>query len=145
MGDKIILLVEDNAEDEELTLLALRLARVTNEIAVTRDGSEALDFLFCSGRYEARDLSRQPAVVLLDIKLPKLNGLEVLRRIRTDARTRHIPVVMLTSSSEEEDIFQSYASGANSYVRKPIEFSQFADAVAQLGRYWTVLNEHPGH
>jgi CheY-like chemotaxis protein len=145
MVDRLILLVEDNAEDEELTVLALRQAKVRDEIAVTRDGSEALDFLFCSGRYRERDLGRQPAVILLDIKLPKLNGLEVLRRIRTDERTRYIPVVILTSSSQEEDMLQSYAGGANSYVRKPIGFSQFADAVAQLGRYWTLLNEHPGH
>ena len=143
MADKLILLVEDNEEDEELTLLALRMAHVNNEIAVTRDGSEALEFLFCSGKYQERD-ARQPAVVLLDIKLPKLSGLEVLRRIRTDDRTRLIPVVMLTSSSEEGDVSKSYAYGANSYVRKPIEFSQFSDAVSQLGRYWILLNEQTG-
>jgi two-component system response regulator len=143
MGEKIILLVEDNEEDEELTVRALRQAQVSNEIAITRDGSEALEFLFCEGRYRERDPAKQPAVILLDLKLPKLNGIDVLKRIRADERTRYIPVVILTSSSEEDDMLQSYASGANSYVRKPIVFSQFANAVAQLGLYWMLLNENP--
>lgn len=143
MSDRIILLVEDNEEDEELAIRALRQAQVSNEIAITRDGKEALEFLFCEGEYQNRDIEKQPAVVLLDLKLPKLNGIDVLKRIRADDRTRYIPVVVLTSSSEEDDILQSYASGANSYVRKPIVFSQFADAVAQLGLYWMLLNENP--
>jgi two-component system response regulator len=141
MTDKMILLVEDNPDDEELTLRALRKSKLTNEIAVTRDGSEALDFLFCEGQYADRDPAHMPAVVLLDLKLPKLNGLDVLRRIRADERTKLIPVVILTSSSEDEDMINSYTSGANSYVRKPVAFSQFADAVSELGLYWTLLNE----
>lgn len=143
MADKMILLVEDNPDDEELTLRALRKSKLTNEIAVTRDGSEALEFLFCEGQYADRDPSQMPAVVLLDLKLPKLNGLDVLRRIRADERTKLIPVVILTSSSEDEDMINSYTSGANSYVRKPVAFSQFADAVSELGLYWMLINEGP--
>lgn len=143
MTDKMILLVEDNPDDEELTLRALRKSKLTNEIAVTRDGSEALEFLFCEGQYADRDPSVIPAVVLLDLKLPKLSGLEVLQRIRADERTKLVPVVILTSSSEDEDMINSYAFGANSYVRKPVAFSQFADAVSELGLYWMLLNERP--
>lgn len=143
MADKMILLVEDNPDDEELTLRALRKSKLTNEIAVTRDGSEALEFLFCEGQYADRNPSVMPAVVLLDLKLPKLNGLDVLRRIRADERTKLIPVVILTSSSEDEDMINSYTSGANSYVRKPVAFSQFADAVSDLGLYWMLINEGP--
>lgn len=143
MSEKMILLVEDNPDDEELTIRALRQARIANEIVVARDGSEALDFMFGKGKYERRDLGRMPAVVLLDLKLPKLSGLDVLQRLRADARSKLIPVVVLTSSSEEEDMLRSYQSGANSYVRKPVEFGSFANAVSQLGLYWVLLNEPP--
>ena len=141
--DKDILLVEDNPDDEELTMRALRNGKIANEIVVARDGSAALDFMFGHGEHAGRDLTRMPAVVLLDIKLPKLSGLEVLERLRADERTRLVPVVMLTSSSEDEDKLKSYRLGANSYVRKPVEFGAFAHAVAQLGLYWVLLNETP--
>jgi two-component system, response regulator len=143
MAEKMILLVEDNPDDEELTTRALRQAKIANEIVVARDGSEAVEFLFGQGRHAGRDLSHMPAVILLDLKLPKLSGLEVLQRLRADERTRLIPVVVLTSSSEEEDMLKSYQWGANSYVRKPVEFGDFANAVAQLGVYWMLLNEPP--
>lgn len=143
MAEKTILLVEDNPDDEELTLRALRQAKVANEVVVARDGIEALDYLFGKGRYEGRDLAHQPTVILLDLKLPKLSGLDVLQRLRADARTRLVPVVVLTSSSEDEDMLKSYASGANSYVRKPVEFGAFAHAVSQLGVYWLLLNQPP--
>ena len=143
MAEKTILLVEDNPDDEELTLRALRQAKVANEVIVARDGIEALDYLFGKGKFEGRDPAQWPAVVLLDLKLPKLNGLEVLQRMRADPLTKLIPVVILTSSSEDEDKLKSYASGANSYVRKPVEFSSFANAVAQLGVYWLLLNQGP--
>jgi CheY-like chemotaxis protein len=141
MSEKIILLVEDNPDDEELTTRALRKANIANEIVVTRDGKEAIDFLFGQGAYEGRDLSRMPAVILLDLKLPKLSGLDVLRRLRSDARTKLIPTVVLTSSSEDEDMLKSYESGANSYVRKPVEFGSFVNAVSQLGVYWLLINQ----
>lgn len=144
--DTMILLVEDNPDDEALTLRALRKANVGNDVCVVRDGVEALDFLFGSGGYAKRDTSLTPQVVLLDLKLPKINGLEVLRRIRADERTRLLPVVILTSSDEEKDRIAGYALGANSYVRKPVDFAQFAEAVRQLGLYWLVLNQPPpGH
>ena len=143
MSNKLIMLVEDNPDDEELTLRALRQSKIANEIAVTRDGSEALDFLFGKGKYEGRDLSRLPAVILLDLKLPKLSGLDVLQRLRAEPTTKLIPVVVLTSSSEDEDMLRSYQSGANSYVRKPVEFRAFADSVTQLGLYWMLLNQPP--
>ena len=143
MKDRIILLVEDNPDDEELTLRALRQGNVANEVAVARDGSEALDFLFCTGSHAGRDAAQMPTVVLLDLKLPKLGGIDVLKRMRADRRTKLIPVVVLTSSSEEEDMVRSYESGANSYVRKPVEFAAFATAVAQLGVYWMLLNQAP--
>ena len=143
MADKVILVVEDNPDDEEFTLRALNRAKVTNEIVVTRDGSEALDWLFATGKYAGRDTSASPAVVLLDLKLPKLSGIDVLKRMRAEESTRYTPVVVLTSSSEDEDMLRSYASGANSYVRKPVEFADFANAVAQLGIYWMLLNEPP--
>ena len=139
--DTMILLVEDNPDDEALTLRALRKANVGNEVVVVRDGVEALDFLF--GSAGGRPASPTPHVVLLDLKLPKVDGLEVLRRIRADERTRLLPVVILTSSDEEQDRISGYALGANSYVRKPVEFAQFADAVRQLGLYWLVLNQPP--
>jgi two-component system, response regulator len=141
MSEKLIMVVEDNPDDEELTLRALRLGKIAGEIVVTRDGSEALDYLFCTGKYQGRDASRMPSVILLDLKLPKLSGLDVLQRMRADPRTRFIPVVVLTSSSEDEDMLRSYELGANSYVRKPVEFSAFATAVGQLGIYWLLLNE----
>jgi len=141
--EKIIMLVEDNPDDEELTLRALRKANIANEVFVARDGTEALDFLFSTGRYSERRPLPMPAVVLLDLKLPKLNGIDVLKRMRADPRTQLIPVVVLTSSSEDEDMLKSYQSGANSYVRKPVEFSSFANAVTQLGMYWMLLNQVP--
>lgn len=141
MAEKMILLVEDNPDDEELTLRALKQSRIANEIVVARDGREALDFLHGKGKYEGRDLERKPAVVLLDLKLPKIGGLEVLERMRADPASKLIPVVVLTSSSEDEDMLKSYRLGANSYVRKPVEFGAFANAVTQLGLYWMLLNE----
>lgn len=143
MKSKIILLVEDNPDDEELTLLALKESNILNEVVVARDGVEALDYLFAAGRYENRDPRRSPQLVLLDLKLPKLDGLEVLRRLRADPRTELLPVVILTSSGEEEDVIASYRSGANGYVRKPVEFHRFADAIKHVGLYWLVLNETP--
>ena len=141
--EKTILLVEDNPNDEELTLRALRKASIANEVFVARDGQEALDFLFGEGKYAGREPTTMPAVVLLDLKLPKLDGIDVLQRIRADPRTKLVPVVVLTSSSEDEDMVRSYQSGANSYVRKPIEFSAFANAVTQLGMYWVLINQIP--
>lgn len=143
MKSQIILLVEDNPDDEELTLLALKESNILNEVVVARDGVEALDYLFAAGRYENRDPRRSPQLVLLDLKLPKLDGLEVLRRLRADPRTELLPVVILTSSGEEEDVIASYRSGANGYVRKPVEFHRFADAIKHVGLYWLVLNETP--
>src|SRR6266849_11183140 len=134
--EKMILLVEDNPNAEELTLRALRKSNIANEVFVARDGQDAVDFLFGQGQHAGRAPPRMPAVVLLDLKLPKLNGIDVLSRMRADPRTKLIPVVILTSSSEEEDMLKSYQSGANSYVRKPVEFSSFANAVTQLGMYW---------
>jgi len=141
--EKMILLVEDNPNDEELTLRALKKANIANQVAIARDGQEALDFLFSTGKYAGREPPTMPAVVLLDLKLPKLDGIDVLQRIRADPRTKLIPVVILTSSSEDEDMVRSYQSGANSYVRKPIEFSAFANAVTQLGMYWVLINQIP--
>jgi len=141
--EKIILLVEDNPDDEELTLRALRKANIVNDVFVARDGQEALDFLFATGKHAGRNALTMPGVVLLDLKLPKLNGIDVLQRMRADPRTKLIPVVVLTSSSEDEDMLKSYQSGANSYVRKPVEFSSFANAVTQLGMYWMLLNQNP--
>ncbi len=143
MSDKLILLVEDNPDDEELTLRALRKAKIANEIVVARDGAEALDFIFGAGAHQGRNLARMPTVILLDLKLPKMSGHDVLARLRADERTRLIPVVVLTSSSEDEDMLRSYKSGANSYVRKPVEFGAFAEAVSQLGLYWVLLNQQP--
>lgn len=143
MTQKTILLVEDNPDDEALTLRALRKSKIANEINVVRDGVEALDYLFCTGSYASRDPFELPQVILLDLKLPKLDGLEVLRQIRNDPRTRILPVVILTSSKEEQDMANAYISGANSYVRKPVDFNQFVEAIGQLGLYWLVLNEVP--
>lgn len=139
--NKFILLVEDNPDDEALTLRALQKNNIANEVIVTRDGVEALDFLFCQGKYSGRNPLEKPAVILLDLKLPKVDGLEVLKRLRTDDRTRLYPVVILTSSKEEHDLINGYRLGANSYIRKPVDFNQFVDAVGKLGLYWLVLNE----
>jgi two-component system response regulator len=141
MSQKTILLVEDNADDEELTIRALKKNNVTNNLVVARDGVEALDFLFGTGAYAGRDTAMLPGLVLLDLKLPKIDGLEVLRRIRADPRTRRMPVTVLTSSREEQDLIKSYDLGANSYIRKPVQFDQFTEAVRQLGLYWLILNE----
>ena len=141
--DKIILLVEDNPDDEALTLRALKKHNIRNEVVVVRDGADALDFLFCTGAHADRDPDDKPQVILLDLKLPKVDGLEVLKRIRADKRTRLLPVVILTSSNEERDLVESYESGANSYVRKPVDFNEFVEAVRELGLYWLVLNEPP--
>ncbi len=143
MNNRVILLVEDNPDDIELTLLSLKQHNISNEVVVTRDGAEALDYLFTTGAYANRDKSTMPAVVLLDLKLPKIDGLEVLRRLRADERTKLLPVVILTSSREEQDILNGYKLGANSYVRKPVDFNQFSEAVKQLGLYWLLLNEPP--
>jgi len=139
----MILLVEDNPDDEALTVRALKKNKIANNLAIVRDGAEALDFLFFTGAYAERDHQEIPEVILLDLKLPKVDGLEVLRRIRADERTRLLPVVVLTSSKEEQDLIKSYKLGANSYVRKPVDFSQFVEAIRQLGMYWLVLNEAP--
>jgi two-component system response regulator len=143
MNDKMILLVEDNPDDEALTIRALQKNNIRNKVAIVRDGAEALDFLFCSGAYAGRDPNDVPQVVLLDLKLPKVDGLEVLRRIRANERTSLLPVVVLTSSKEEQDLLESYKNGANSYVRKPVNFDQFVEAARQLGLYWLILNEAP--
>ena len=140
---KAILLVEDNPDDEALTLRALRQNHIANPVVIAHDGAEALDYLFTTGKYAGRDMDDLPAVILLDIKMPKVNGLEVLRRLRADKRTHLLPVVIVTSSDEEQDILQSYNLGANSYVRKPVGFEQFSQAVGQLGMYWLLLNEPP--
>jgi len=137
----LILLVEDQDDDVELTLRAFSQSNIANEIVVVRDGEEALDYLFTSGPYADRDPSLTPSVVLLDLKLPKVSGLDVLRRMRADARTRRLPVVVLTSSNEERDVIASYDLGANSFVRKPVDFAQFIEAADHLGVYWLVLNE----
>jgi two-component system response regulator len=138
-----ILLIEDNPNDVELTLHALKKHRIANHIEVVRDGAEALDFIFCAGAYAHRSVENSPKLILLDLKLPKVDGLEVLRRIKSDPRTRKIPVVMLTSSREERDIVESYQLGVNSYITKPVDFDQFTDAVRQVGFYWLLLNQPP--
>ncbi len=143
MAEKSLLLVEDNPDDEELTLVALKENNIGNPVVVVRDGAEALEYLFGSSGDGGSSTKGLPVVVLLDLKLPKVGGLGVLRRLRADERTKCIPVVVLTSSKEEEDRIQSYSLGANSYVRKPVDFGQFVEAVKQLGLYWLVLNEPP--
>ena len=141
--NKVVLLVEDNPDDEELTRLAFDNSRLLNELVVVRDGAEALEYLFATGRYSERNAERVPQVILLDLKLPKVSGLDVLRRIREDDRTQMIPVVVLTSSKEEEDIVRSYKLGANAYVRKPVDFNEFSEAATQLGAFWLLLNQPP--
>jgi two-component system, response regulator len=143
MSNKIILLVEDNPDDELLTLRALKKNGVLNEVVVARDGVEALDYLFASGTHSERDTGVMPQLILLDLKLPRVDGLEVLKRLRSDERTRLLPVVILTSSKEQQDMLDGYGLGANSYVRKPVNFEQFVKAIEQLKLYWLVLNEAP--
>jgi two-component system response regulator len=143
MSDNVILLVEDNPDDEALTLRALKKNNILNQVVVARDGAEALDYLFGTGKHSGRDVNLLPQIVLLDLKLPKVDGLEVLRQLRADERTKLLPVVILTSSNEEQDRYRGYNLGANSYVRKPVDFNQFMEAVRQLGLYWLVLNERP--
>jgi len=140
-GKKTILLVEDNANDEYLTLRALKKYNVANDVIVARDGVEALEYLFCTGAHANRDIRDVPVVVLLDLKLPKVDGLEVLRRVREDERTRLLPVVILTSSNEERDVISGYKLGTNSFVQKPVDFAAFMDAIGQLGLYWLMLNQ----
>jgi two-component system response regulator len=141
MKGKIILLVEDNRDDEELTLRALKKNNITNQVVVARDGAQALDYFFARGEFSARDKGALPAVTLLDLKLPKVDGLEVLKQVRTDDKTKSLPIVILSSSKEDQDILSSYESGANSYIRKPVDFTKFTQAIAQLGSYWLELNE----
>lgn len=143
MNTKHILLVEDNPDDVELTMRALKKSNVLNEVVVARDGVEALDYLLGTGKFAGRDTGVTPQMILLDLKMPKMDGLEVLKRIRTNERTKLLPVVILTTSSEDKDKVESYKFGANSYIRKPVDFNQFVDAVRQLGLYWLVLNEAP--
>ena len=141
MDKSVILLVEDNPDDVELIIRSLKRSKISNEIIVVSDGEEALEWLFCEGRYADRDTDVEPDVILLDIRMPKVDGLEVLERLRADARTQYYPVVMLTSSREEEDLLRSYELGANSYVRKPVDFSEFSKAVQQLSLFWLLVNE----
>jgi len=143
MNSKVILLVEDNPSDIALTRRALEKNRIANRLVVAEDGLEALDFLFGTGIHSGRDVSQMPALILLDLKLPKMDGLEVLSRIRADVRTRRLPVVVLTTSKEDQDLRTSYDLGANSYIRKPVDFIQFTKAVEHLGLYWLVMNEAP--
>ena len=143
MRTNMILLVEDNPDDEALTLRALKKNNILNEVVVARDGVEALDFLFGAGAHAGRDLALMPEVILLDINLPRINGLEVLEKIRANERTRLLPVVILTTSNEERDKLKSYTLGANSFIRKPVDFLQFSEAIRQLGLYWLVLNQSP--
>lgn len=142
-SDKIILLVEDNPDDEALAIRALKRHHISNEVVVARDGVEALEYLFGTGMYAGRDISIKPTVILLDLKLPRVDGLEVLRRLRGDERTKLLPVVVLTTSNEEQDMLSSYSLGCNSYIRKPVDFVQFSEAIRQLGMYWLLMNEPP--
>jgi two-component system, response regulator len=141
MDQKVILLVEDNPDDADLTLRALKRNKIMNEVVIARDGAEALDWLFARGAHSGRDPSVLPQVVLLDLKLPKVSGLEVLQAVRAEAKTKRLPIVLLTSSKEDQDVMAGYDLGANSYVRKPVDFEQFSEAIRQLGLYWLVLNQ----
>ncbi len=141
MSEKVILLVEDHSDDEELTMRALGKNNILNKVVIARDGVQALEYVFGTGAYAGRDMNEMPQLILLDLKLPKIDGLEVLRRLRADERTRFLPIVILTSSKEEQDLLKSYKLGANSYVRKPVDFVEFTQAVQQLGLYWLILNE----
>ena len=143
MNDRAILLVEDNESDVDLTRRALARNRIANELQVMTDGQAALDFLFAEGAFAGRDTSQTPALILLDLKLPKIDGIEVLNRLRADPRTRRVPVVILTSSKEQDDLAAGYDGGANSYIRKPVDFHAFVEAIRQIGLYWLVLNEQP--
>jgi CheY-like chemotaxis protein len=143
VNNKTILLVEDNPDDEALAIRALKRNHISNEIVVAHDGVEALDYLFGTGVYAGRDISTKPTVILLDLKLPRIDGIEVLRRLREDDRTKLLPVVVLTTSSEEQDMLDSYSLGCNSYIRKPVNFIEFTEAVRQLGMYWLLINEAP--
>lgn len=143
MNDKLILLVEDNPAEEALTLRALKKNKIDCEIAIARDGAEALDYIFGTGIYAERGTIILPHLTLLDLQLPKFGGIEVIKCLRADERTKVMPIVVLTTSSEEQDVFSSYSCGANSYVRKPVNFAQFVETLCQVGRYWLVLNEHP--
>ena len=143
MTGEVILLVEDNPDDEALTIRALNRSKISNDVVVARDGVEAIDYLFAIGSYSDRDVNDLPRLVLLDLKLPKADGLEVLKRIRADDRTKRLPVVVLTSSKEDQDLVDSYNLGVNSYIHKPVDFMQFTEAVRQVGLYWLVLNEPP--
>jgi CheY-like chemotaxis protein len=140
---RIILLVEDNPDDEMLTLRAMRKNNIANEVIVVRDGAEALDYIFCMGKFKHRDPEEIPQVILLDLNLPKIGGLDVLKQVRSNESTALYPIVILTSSKEERDLVESYRFGANSYIRKPVDFNQFSEAIRQLGLYWLVLNEVP--
>lgn len=140
---KTILLVEDNPDNEALAIRALKRHHVSNQVIVAHDGVEALEYLFCTGMYAERDINFKPTVVLLDLKLPRVDGLEVLRRLREDDRTKLLPILVLTTSSEEQDMLNSYSLGCNSYIRKPVDFVQFSEAIRQLGMYWLLMNEPP--
>ena len=143
MKNELILLVEDNADDVELTLRSLKIHNILNEVVVARDGEEALNFLFAKGVYADRNVQELPIIILLDLKLPKVDGFEVLKSIRADQRTKRIPVVILTSSKEDKDVFNGYDLGVNSYIRKPVDFNQFNEVIKQVGLYWLLLNESP--
>ena len=143
MNNKTILLVEDNPDDEALTIRALKKNKIENEVVVVHDGAEALDYLFCRGSYSNRDKNVMPQLVLLDLKLPKVDGIEVLKQLRANETTKMLPVVILTSSKEDQDLINGYSNGANSYIRKPVDFTQFTEAVKQLELYWLLLNESP--
>jgi len=143
MKNRVILLIEDNDDDVVLTMRALKKNNILNEVVIAKDGAEALDYMFGTGKYKERDTREQPQLILLDLKLPRIDGLEVLKKMRTDHRTKLLPVVILTSSKEQSDLVDGYGSGANSYIRKPVDFKQFTEAVRQLGLYWLVLNIGP--
>ena len=145
MSDRVILLVEDNPDDELLTLRALKKNNILNKVVILRDGAETLDYLFCQGAYAQRDPDDLPQIVLLDLKLPKVSGLEVLKQLRANRHTKCLPVVILTSSKEQQDVISGYELGANSYIRKPVDYTEFTEAVRQLGLYWLILNEHPSN